>query len=231
MERIGHYINNKIVINTKNRSAPVYNPASGKQIAEVELGSESEVESAVSAAAEAFQSWSKTPPVVRARVLFRFRDLVESHREDLARSITNQHGKVLSDAQGEITRGLEVVEFACGIPHAQKGEFSLNVGREVDSFSLMQPLGVCVGITPFNFPVMVPMWMFPIALACGNTFVLKPSEKDPSPSLKIAELLLEAGLPEGVFNVVNGDKHAVDALLHHKAVQAVSFVGSTPIAE
>ena len=231
MERIGHYINNKIIINGKNRSAPVYNPASGQQIAEVELGYESEVESAVSAAAEAFQSWSKTPPVVRARILFRFRDLVESHRDELARIITTQHGKVLSDAQGEITRGLEVVEFACGIPHAQKGEFSLNVAREVDSFSLMQPLGVCVGITPFNFPVMVPMWMFPIALACGNTFVLKPSEKDPSPSLKIAELLLEAGLPEGVFNVVNGDKQAVDLMLNHKTVQAVSFVGSTPIAE
>ena len=231
MERIGHYINNKIVINEDNRSAPVYNPANGEQTAEVELATQFEVENAVSAATAAFESWSKTPPVVRARVLFKFRDLVENNRGELARIITAEHGKVLSDAQGEITRGLEVVEFACGIPHVQKGEFSLNVGREVDSFSLMQPLGVCVGITPFNFPIMVPMWMFPIAIACGNTFILKPSEKDPSPSLRIAELLLEAGLPEGVFNVVNGDKQAVDSLLQQKDVQAISFVGSTPIAK
>ena len=231
MERIGHYINNAIVTDAASRTSPVFNPAVGEQIAEVELASKSQVEDAVSSAAEAFGDWSKTPPVIRARILFNFKELIEKNRDLLARNITTQHGKVLSDAQGELTRGIEVVEFACGIPHSQKGEFSLNVGREVDSYSLMQPLGVCAGITPFNFPVMVPMWMFPIAIACGNTFILKPSEKDPGPSIILAELLREAGLPEGVFNVVNGDKEAVETLLAHPEVQAISFVGSTPIAE
>ncbi len=231
MERIGHYINNAIVTSPNSQTNPVFNPAVGKQIAEVELASKSQVEGAVSTAAEAFESWSKTPPVIRARTLFKFKELVEKNRNQLATSITTQHGKVLSDAQGELTRGIEVVEFACGIPNNQKGEFSLNVGREVDSYSLMQPLGVCAGITPFNFPVMVPMWMFPIAIACGNTFILKPSEKNPGPSIMLAELLREAGLPKGVFNVVNGDKEAVDALLEHPEIQAISFVGSTPIAE
>ncbi|WP_412841186.1 aldehyde dehydrogenase family protein, partial [Aeromonas dhakensis] len=171
------------------------------------------------------------PPLVRARVLFRFKEQMEQHRDDLARLISREHGKVFSDAQGELTRGLEVVEFACGIPHLLKGEHSLNVGRGVDSHSMMQPVGVCAGITPFNFPAMVPLWMFPVAIACGNTFILKPSEKDPSLSLRMAELLKQAGLPDGVLNVVNGDKEVVDVLLTDPRVGAVSFVGSTPIAQ
>ncbi|BCL73566.1 methylmalonate-semialdehyde dehydrogenase (acylating) [Vibrio nigripulchritudo] len=231
MERVGHFINNTITGTQDSDFADVYNPATGEKILNVALASAKTTEQAVEAAEAAFPGWSKTPSVVRARVLFKFKALVEKYRDELAEIITEQHGKVLSDAQGEITRGLEVVEFACGIPHAQKGEHSLNVGRQVDSHSMMQPLGVCAGITPFNFPVMVPMWMFPIAIACGNTFVLKPSEKNPTPSMFLAELLKQAGLPDGVFNVVNGDKTAVDVLLTHSAVQAVSFVGSTPIAE
>mgnify|MGYP004705817103 FL=1 len=190
-----------------------------------------EVEQASASAAAAFPAWSKHSPLRRARVLFRFKALLEERMDTLARLISQEHGKVYSDAVGEVTRGLEVVEFACGIPHLQKGEHSANVGTGVDSHSLMQPLGVCVGITPFNFPAMVPMWMFPIALATGNTFVLKPSEKDPSLSLLLAQLLKEAGLPDGVFNVVQGDKEAVDILLTDPRVQAVSFVGSTPVAE
>lgn len=231
MERIGHFINNNIVESQGSDLAKVTNPATGEHILDVAMASVQTTEQAVDAAAAAFPAWSKTPSVVRARVMFKFKALVEEHRNELAQIITEQHGKVLSDAQGEITRGLEVVEFACGIPHAQKGEHSLNVGRQVDSHSMMQPLGVCAGITPFNFPVMVPMWMFPIAIACGNTFVLKPSEKNPTPAMFLAELLKQAGLPDGVFNVVNGDKTAVDVLLTHPEVRAVSFVGSTPIAE
>ncbi len=231
MERIGNFINNAVVFDDNARLAPVFNPAEGAQIADVELSSEATTVAAVEAAANALEGWSATPAVVRARVLFKFKALVEENRNELAELIVRQHGKVFSDAQGEITRGLEVVEFACGIPHAQKGEHSLNVGRGVDSHSMMQPVGVCAGITPFNFPVMVPMWMFPIALACGNTFVLKPSEKNPAPAMFLANLLQEAGLPEGVFNVVNGDKTSVDVLLSHPAIEAVSFVGSTPIAE
>ena len=231
MKRIGHYINNEIVTDASNRASPVFNPALGEQIAEVELASKSQVEGAITSAAKAFEDWSKTPPVIRARVLFKFKELIDKNRDKLARSITTQHGKVLSDAHGELTRGLEVVEFACGIPHIQKGEFSLNVAREVDSYSLMQPLGVCAGITPFNFPVMVPMWMFPIAIACGNTFILKPSEKDPGPSIILAELLKESGLPAGVFQVINGDKESVETLLGNPKISAISFVGSTPVAE
>ena len=199
--------------------------------AKVSLATAAETQSAIAAAAAAFVSWSQVTPLNRARVLFNFKTLLEQHRDELAMLISKEHGKVFSDAQGELTRGIEVVEFACGIPHLLKGEHSMNVGRGVDSFSLMQPLGVCAGITPFNFPAMVPLWMFPIALACGNTFILKPSEKDPSVPLRLAELLIEAGLPAGGFNVVNGDKTAVDVLLTDPQVQAVSFVGSTPIAE
>ncbi len=195
------------------------------------MSDKAEVEQAIASAAAAFPAWSKHSPLRRARVLFRFKALLEERMDTLARLISQEHGKVYSDAVGEVTRGLEVVEFACGIPHLQKGEHSANVGTGVDSHSLMQPLGVCVGITPFNFPAMVPMWMFPIALATGNTFVLKPSEKDPSLSLLLAQLLKEAGLPDGVFNVVQGDKEAVDVLLTDPRVQAVSFVGSTPVAE
>jgi len=228
---IEHYIDGKITAGTSGNTGPVFNPATGAQSGNVSLASAEEVHSAVSSARAAFPAWAETTPLNRARILFKFKALAEANRDKLGALITAEHGKVLSDADGEITRGLEVVEFACGIPHLLKGEHSANVGRGVDSWSEMQPLGVVAGITPFNFPVMVPMWMFPIAIACGNTFVLKPSERDPSPALLIAELLKEAGLPDGVFNVVNGDKTAVDALLTHAEVEAVSFVGSTPIAQ
>ncbi|MFJ5409513.1 CoA-acylating methylmalonate-semialdehyde dehydrogenase [Pectobacterium punjabense] len=231
METVSSFIQGAIVSSSSQRYAAVYNPAKGEQIRQVVMSDKAEVEQAIASAAAAFPAWSKHSPLRRARVLFRFKALLEERMDTLARLISQEHGKVYSDAVGEVTRGLEVVEFACGIPHLQKGEHSANVGTGVDSHSLMQPLGVCVGITPFNFPAMVPMWMFPIALATGNTFVLKPSEKDPSLSLLLAQLLKEAGLPDGVFNVVQGDKEAVDVLLTDPRVQAVSFVGSTPVAE
>ncbi|MDP2570702.1 CoA-acylating methylmalonate-semialdehyde dehydrogenase [Vibrio penaeicida] len=231
METINNFINGQRVESQTDRFGKVYNPATGQQTKQVVLSLASEVEEAIEAAANAFPMWSKTPSLRRARVMFKFKVLLEENSHTLAELISNEHGKVFSDAMGELTRGLEVVEFACGIPHLQKGESSANVGSGVDSHSIMQPLGVCAGITPFNFPAMVPMWMFPIAIATGNTFVLKPSEKDPSLALMLAELLKQAGLPDGVFNVVNGDKEAVDVLLTHPSVQAVSFVGSTPIAE
>jgi len=231
METVGNYIQGSRTASTSGRVAPIFNPATGEQRLSVGLASEDETRAAISAAQEAFSSWKAVTPLNRARVMFAFKVLVEKHRRELAELITLEHGKVLSDADGELTRGLEVVEFATGIPHLLKGEHSLNVGRGVDGFSLMQPLGVCAGISPFNFPAMVPMWMFPVAIACGNTFVMKPSEKDPSVTLRLAELLTEAGLPDGVFNIVNGDKVAVDVLLTDERVQAVSFVGSTPVAE
>jgi malonate-semialdehyde dehydrogenase (acetylating)/methylmalonate-semialdehyde dehydrogenase len=213
------------------RSADVFDPARGTVIAHVPLADAAVVDAAVAAAREAFPAWAATTPLNRARVLFRYRALLERDADLIAEAITREHGKTLADARGELTRGMEVVEFACGIPHLLKGEHSHDVGRGVDSWSQLAPLGVVAGITPFNFPVMVPMWMFPIALACGNAFVLKPSERDPGPSLLLAELLAEAGLPAGVFNVVHGDREAVDALIEHPDVQALSFVGSTPIAE
>ncbi|MGY2463976.1 CoA-acylating methylmalonate-semialdehyde dehydrogenase [Vreelandella sulfidaeris] len=231
MKTLPHYLNGEFSAGNSQRTSPVYNPATDEQSAQVALATADETREAVRIAEEAFAAWSKTSPLKRARILFKFKALVEEHTDELARLISSEHGKVFSDAKGEVTRGLEVVEFACGIPHLQKGEHSMNVGTGVDSYSMMQPLGVCAGISPFNFPAMVPMWMFPIALACGNTFVMKPSEKDPSTPLRLAELLTEAGLPDGVFNVVNGDKEAVDVLLTDERVQAVSFVGSTPIAE
>ena len=231
MKTLSHYLNGQLSAVQSQRTSPVYNPATGEQSAQVALATADETREAVRIADEAFAAWSKTSPLKRARILFKFKALVEEHTDELARLISSEHGKVFSDAKGEVTRGLEVVEFACGIPHLQKGEHSMNVGTGVDSYSMMQPLGVCAGISPFNFPAMVPMWMFPIALACGNTFVMKPSEKDPSTPLRLAELLKEAGLPYGVFNVINGDKEAVDVLLTDERVQAVSFVGSTPIAE
>jgi len=209
----------------------VYNPASGELQATVALATPAEVDTAIVAAAAAFPEWSAQPPLRRARVLFRFREIFEQRLDEVAALLTSEHGKVFSDAKGEATRGLEAIEFATGIPQLLKGEFTEQVGTGIDSWSVRQPLGVVAGITPFNFPAMVPMWMFPIALACGNTFVLKPSERDPSASLLLAEMLKDAGLPDGVFNVVQGDKLAVDALLAHPTVQAVSFVGSTPIAE
>jgi malonate-semialdehyde dehydrogenase (acetylating)/methylmalonate-semialdehyde dehydrogenase len=231
MRTLGNFINGQYVDSASERVAPVYNPATGEQTLAVALSSAEEVRHAVAVANQAFSNWSKVTPLKRARILFKFKTLVEDHADELARLIASEHGKVFSDAKGEVVRGLEVVEFACGIPHLQKGEHSTNVGTGVDSYSMMQPLGVCAGISPFNFPAMVPMWMFPIALACGNTFIMKPSEKDPSTPLRLAELLKEAGLPDGVFNVINGDKEAVDVLLTDERVQAVSFVGSTPVAE
>jgi len=231
METIQNYINGEISVSNSQRFSPIFNPATGEQTRQVALSNEVETQAAITAAENAFPAWTKTSPLKRARVMFAFKTLLESNKDKLARIISNEHGKVYSDAIGEITRGLEVVEYACGIPHLQKGEHSANVGTGVDSHSLMQPLGVCVGITPFNFPAMVPMWMFPVAIATGNTFVLKPSEKDPSLALQLAKMLKEAGLPDGVFNVVNGDKQAVDVLLTDHRVKAVSFVGSTPIAE
>ncbi len=213
------------------RSQPVYNPATGEQVATVPLSSAEEVGEAIAAAKAAAEAWGRTPPQKRARYMFRFKELVESHLDDIARAISAEHGKTHADALGEVQRGLEVIEFACGIPHLQKGEFSRNVGPDIDSYSDRQPLGVCAGITPFNFPAMVPLWMYPVAIACGNTFILKPSERDPGAAMVIYELFEKAGFPEGVLNVVHGDKVAVDTLLTHPDVKAVSFVGSTPIAE
>jgi malonate-semialdehyde dehydrogenase (acetylating)/methylmalonate-semialdehyde dehydrogenase len=212
------------------RTSDVFNPATGEVTGRATLASDAEVAAAVAAALKAFRPWAETSPLKRARVMFRFKELVERDLDRLAAVITAEHGKVLSDARGEVQRGLEVVEFATGIPQLLKGEYTEQVANGIDAWTFRQPLGVCAGITPFNFPAMVPMWMFPMAIACGNTFVLKPSERDPSASLVLAELLLEAGLPQGVFNVVQGDKVAVDALLQHPDVQAVSFVGSTPVA-
>ena len=230
MTEIAHYIDGARVAGTSGRTQPVWNPATGQSDTTVALASTTEVDAAVAAAHAAFPGWRATPPLRRARVLDRFKSILWERADRLAEAISAEHGKTHDDAVGEVTRGLEVVEFATGAPHIMKGEFSENVGTGVDSHSIRQPLGVVAGITPFNFPAMVPMWMFPVALATGNTFVLKPSERDPSASLLIAEWLTEAGLPDGVFNVVQGDKQAVDALLEHPQVRAVSFVGSTPIA-
>jgi malonate-semialdehyde dehydrogenase (acetylating)/methylmalonate-semialdehyde dehydrogenase len=219
---------------TKSRStrfADVMNPATGDVIRQVPLASTADVESAIAAAKAAFPDWRDTTPLRRSRILSKFKELLETHRAELAQLASEEHGKTLEDAAGSVQRGIEVVEFAIGAPHLLKGEHAENVGRGVDCHSMLQPVGVCAGITPFNFPAMVPMWMFPISLACGNTFVLKPSEKVPSCSLRMGELLKEAGLPDGVFNVVPGDKEAVDTLLTHPDVRAVSFVGSTPIAK
>ena len=210
---VGNFIDNQMILPESGIKATIYNPGTGEATGEVILSDPEETKRAISASSKAFKTWSNTPPLKRARVLFKFKELLEQYKERLSTFITNEHGKVLSDAAGEMQRGIEVVEFACGIPHLQKGEHSSNVGSGVDSYSLMKPVGICVGITPFNFPAMVPLWMFPIALACGNTFILKPSEKDPSVSMEMAYLLKEAGLPEGVFNIVNGGKESVDTLL------------------
>jgi malonate-semialdehyde dehydrogenase (acetylating)/methylmalonate-semialdehyde dehydrogenase len=230
LETISHYIGGRRVDTASGRYAEVYNPALGVPVARVALGTANEVDAAVDAAA-AFPKWSTTPPLARARVLFKYLQLMHQHADEFAALLTREHGKTFADAQGEVARGIEVVEFAVGIPHLLKGDFSDQIARGIDAWSMRQPLGVVAGITPFNFPVMVPMWMFPIALACGNTFVLKPSERDPSPSLLHAELLKQAGLSDGVFNVIQGDKVTVDALLDNPKVEAISFVGSTPIAE
>ena len=231
MNLIEHYIGGKIVTGSSSRKGKVFNPATGTQESEVLLASKSDLDLAVQKAKQSFESWSNTPPLQRARIIFKYKELIEKNSDLLTKLIVSEHGKVYDDAKGSLTRGLEVVEFACGIPQMLKGEFTENVGTNIDSWSIRQPLGVCAGITPFNFPAMVPMWMFPMAIACGNTFILKPSEKDPSCSLKLAELFSEAGLPDGVLNVVNGDKEVVDAILENKDIAAVSFVGSTPIAK
>ncbi len=229
--RLQHFINGRMVPSESGRQQNVFNPATGEVSAQVALASVEEVHAAVAAASTAAPAWAETAPLKRARVMFKFKELIEKHHDDLAAAITREHGKVFSDAKGEVTRGLEVVEFACSVPQLLKTQMSDNIGGGIDNWQLRQPLGVTAGITPFNFPFMVPMWMVPMAIATGNTFILKPSERDPSPSLMIADLLKQAGLPDGVFNVVQGDKVAVDALLHHPLVKAVSFVGSTPIAE
>jgi len=228
---LSHMVGGQRVTGSSERYADVYNPALGTVAARVALASRADVGQAVAAAKAAFVSWSETAPLKRARILFKFKQLLDAHQEELAALITREHGKVFSDALGEVTRGIEVVEFACGIPHLLKGQYTEQIGGGIDNWSVRQSLGVVAGVTPFNFPMMVPCWMFPVALACGNTFVLKPSERDPSVPLRLAELLQQAGLPEGVFNVVNGDKEAVDALIEHPDVAALSFVGSTPIAE
>jgi malonate-semialdehyde dehydrogenase (acetylating)/methylmalonate-semialdehyde dehydrogenase len=230
LRTITHWIGGKPAAGSSDRTSPVWNPATGAQQAEVALASTEDVDAAVRTAKAAFERWGQSSLSQRTKILFKFRELVNNHVQELAELISDEHGKVISDARGEVQRGLEVVEFACGIPTLLKGDFSDQVSTGVDVYSFRQPLGVCVGITPFNFPAMVPMWMHPVAIATGNTFVLKPSERDPSASMLIAELWAEAGLPDGVFNVVHGDKTAVDALLAHPDVAAVSFVGSTPIA-
>ena len=230
LQQVGHWMGGARVSGASGRSGPVYNPATGEQTKEVAFASVEEVDSAVAAAADAFPAWRAMSLSKRVEIFFRIRELVHARREEIARILTDEHGKVLSDAMGEVQRGLEVIEFACGIPTLLKGSFSEQAATGIDVYSIRQPLGVVAGITPFNFPAMVPMWMWAPALACGNAFVLKPSEKDPSASIYVAELLQEAGIPDGVFNVVQGDKVAVDAILEHPGIAAVSFVGSTPIA-
>jgi malonate-semialdehyde dehydrogenase (acetylating)/methylmalonate-semialdehyde dehydrogenase len=227
---IEHYIAGEATAGGSDRTQEVFNPATGAVSGHVRLANAGDVGQAVAAAQAAFPAWSDTPPLRRARVMFKFLELLNQHRDTLAHMITAEHGKVLTDAQGEVTRGIDIVEFACGIPQLLKGDFTDQVSTGIDNWTLRQPLGVVAGVTPFNFPVMVPMWMFPVAIACGNTFILKPSPLDPSPSLFMAQLLKQAGLPNGVFNVVQGDKEAVDALVSHPDVKALSFVGSTPIA-
>ena len=231
MQTLAHWINNTPTAGTSGCFSDVFHPSTGTVQAQTPLASVAEVNAAVASAKAAFPDWSSQPPLRRARVLFRFREIFERRLDEIATLINREHGKVFSDAKGEATRGLEVVEFATGIPQLLKGEFTEQVGSGVDSWSMRQPLGVVAGITPFNFPAMVPMWMFPVAIACGNTFILKPSERDPSAALLLAEMLAEAGLPNGVLNVIHGDKLAVDTLLQHPDIAAVSFVGSTPIAE
>jgi malonate-semialdehyde dehydrogenase (acetylating)/methylmalonate-semialdehyde dehydrogenase len=231
MPTINHFINGGIVEGQSGRFGDVFNPATGEKSADVALANAAEIDQVIVSAETAFEEWAATPPVRRARVMFKFKELVEKHGDDLARLVTAEHGKTFSDAQGSVARGLEVVEFACGIPHLLKGEYSDSVGTGVDSWSLRQPLGICAGVTPFNFPAMVPMWMFPVAIAAGNCFILKPSEKDPSCGIRMAELMTEAGLPDGVFNVINGDAEAVNALLTDPRISAISFVGSTAVAE
>src|SRR6056300_666416 len=231
MKNIFHFVDGKEFKGDSKRTSDVFNPATGEVQAKVSLASKNDVDVAVKNANEAFKEWSLTPPITRARILFKYKELIEKNSDELTKLIVAEHGKVYDDAKGSLTRGLEVVEFACGIPHLLKGEFTENVGKGVDSWSMRQPLGVCAGITPFNFPAMVPMWMFPMAIACGNAFMLKPSEKVPQCSLKLGELLHEAGLPENVLTIINGDKRVVDNILQSPDIASVSFVGSTSVAK
>jgi malonate-semialdehyde dehydrogenase (acetylating)/methylmalonate-semialdehyde dehydrogenase len=229
--RVNHFINNQVVAGKGERLHPIYNPATGDVIAQVAFANSAEVEQAIAAAKAALPAWSAMPAVRRARIMFKYKELIEKNMDELAAMVTAEHGKTIADAKGSILRGVEAIEMACGIPNLLKGWYSEDVGTGVDSYTIRQPLGVCAGITPFNFPAMIPLWMFPMAVACGNTFVMKPSEKDPSCPLRLAELFKEAGGPAGVLNVINGDKEAVDILLSHPDIAAVSFVGSTPIAD
>ena len=228
---INHWINGELQPSTSERYGEVFNPATGEVSASVSMANSDDLEKAVGAASKAFESWSETSVTKRAQIFFKYKELIEANRDELIELITREHGKVTADAAGSLQRGIEVVDFVCGIPHLLKGEFSEQVGTGIDCYSTRQPIGVCSGVTPFNFPAMVPMWMFPIAIACGNTFILKPSEKDPSCAMRLAELLHEAGLPNGVLNVVNGDKEVVDAILEHSSIKTFSFVGSTPVAK
>ena len=228
---IDNAIGGKLTRSQSARTQPVFNPATGEATGTLHLSTIGEIDTAVQAAKNAFPAWANTTPMKRARVMFKFKELLEKHADELSRLISAEHGKVHDDAMGELARGIDCVEFACGIPQLLKGEFSRNVGPAIDTYSDRQPLGVVAGITPFNFPAMVPMWMYPLAIACGNTFILKPSERDPSAPMFAYKLLMDAGLPEGVMNVVHGDKEAVDAILDHPDIKAVSFVGSTAIAE
>lgn len=228
--QVGHFINGRLIPDQSKLQA-IYNPATGDVIGQVAMATPTTVEEAIAAAKAAFPAWSATPPLRRARLFFQYKLLLEKHLDELARLVTQEHGKTLSDARGSVQRGIELVDFVCGMPNLLKGSYAENVATEVDSYSMRQPHGVCVGITPFNFPAMIPLWMFPMAIAAGNTFVLKPSERDPSCAIRLAELAKEAGFPDGVLNVVQGDKEAVDILLRHADVKTISFVGSTPIAE
>jgi len=228
---VSHFINGKSYVNATGKFQDLYNPATGKVIGRVALADKADVDKAIQAAKEAFPAWAATPPLKRAQVLFKYSALLKEHLDELATLITNEHGKTLNDARASIQRGIDVVDYACGVPNHLTGNFVTEVGAGIDNYSIRQPLGVCVGITPFNFPAMIPLWMFPIAIACGNTFVLKPSEKDPSCSVRLAELMQEAGLPKGILNVIQGEKTAVETLITHPDVKAISFVGSTPVAE
>ena len=231
MRSVDHFISGKTVKSGSGRFSDIYNPNTGEVQAQVGLANDAEVDQAVEAAKAALPGWMATNPQRRARILFKFKDLLEQNIDELAELLSAEHGKVVADSKGDVQRGIDVVEFACGIPHLQKGEYTEGAGPGIDVYSMRQPLGVCAGITPFNFPAMIPCWMFAVAVACGNTFVLKPSEKDPSVPVRLAELFLEAGAPEGVLNVVHGDKGSVDAILKHPDVKAVSFVGSSDIAQ
>jgi len=231
MQTLWHFVGGSALSGKNGRFGDVFNPATGELSARVPLASADEMRGAIGVGQNALAGWAATPPLRRARVMFKFKELIEKYTDDLARLVTAEHGKTFADAKGSVTRGLEVVEFACGIPHLLKGEYTDSVGGGIDAWSMRHPVGVCAGITPFNFPAMVPLWMFPVAIACGNSFILKPSEKDPSCALKLVELMQDAGLPDGVLNVVNGDREAVETLLTDPRVAAISFVGSTPIAE